>query len=85
MHTDNTHTHAARDERVHLLLLELSDGVLCLFQTLAGHAALLPDHRQLPLDDVVLLGFLRPRHLTLRNGDMAAAARGSVGGQPVMM
>lgn len=52
---------------LHLLLLQLSDGILCFLQTLAGRAALLPHHRQLPLDHVVLFGLLRPGHLALRS------------------
>lgn len=51
----------------HLLLLQLPDGVLCFLQALAGGAALLPHHSQLPLDHVVFLGLLRSRHLTLEN------------------
>ncbi len=50
---------------VYLLLLQLSDGVLRFLEALAGGIALLPHHRQLPLDHIVLLCFLRPRHLTL--------------------
>lgn len=49
----------------YLLLLQLPDGVLCFLEALAGCVALLPHHRQLPLDHVVLLCFLCPRHLTL--------------------
>lgn len=51
---------------VYPLLLQLFDGVLCFLQTLGGRVTLLPHHRQLSLDHVVLLGFLRPRHLTLK-------------------
>lgn len=47
------------------LLLQLSDGILCFLEALAGRGALLPHHRQLPLDHVVLLRFLGPCDLTL--------------------
>ncbi len=49
----------------YLLLLQLSDGVLSSLQALACCVALLPHHRQLTLDHVVLLCFLCSRHLTL--------------------
>lgn len=52
----------------YLLLLELPDGALGLLQVLGRRAALLPHHRQLPLDDVVLLRLLRPCHLPLSTG-----------------
>lgn len=49
----------------YLLLLQLADGALRLLQVLGRGAALLPHHRQFPLDDVVLLGLLRACHLPL--------------------
>lgn len=60
---------------IYPLLLQLSDGVLRFLQALAGRAALLPHHRQLPLDHIVLLCFLCPRHLTLKQ--QAREGRGS--------
>lgn len=62
---------------IYLLLLQLSDGLLRFLQALAGCVVLLPHHRQLPLDYVVLLRFLCPRHLTLEQ----QARRGGGGGQ----
>lgn len=50
---------------VYLLLLQLSDGVLSFLKALTGRGALLPHHSKLTLDNIVLLCFLRPRHLTL--------------------
>lgn len=58
---------------VHLLLLQLSDGVLGFLQTLVGRVALLPHHRQLPLDHIVLLCFLSSRHLTLCSWKMGVS------------
>ncbi|TNN60027.1 hypothetical protein EYF80_029785 [Liparis tanakae] len=49
--------------------------LLPLQSALAGCVVLLPHHRQLPLDHIVLLRFLRPRHLTLEQ-----QARGEGGG-----
>lgn len=48
-----------------LLVLQLADGGLGPLEVLGGRGAALLHHRQLPLDDVVLLGLLRPRHLAL--------------------
>lgn len=63
---------------VYLLLLQLPDGVLCFLKALTGCVALLPHHRQLPLDHVVLLCFLRPRHLTLKQHARGGWSKSSV-------
>lgn len=62
-HAKHSLLYASSDD---LLLLQLSNGVLRLLQTLAGCVALLPHHRQFALDHIVLLGFLRPGHLALK-------------------
>lgn len=61
-----------RTPRLYLLLLQLPDGALCLLQVLGRRATLLPHHRQLPLDDVVLFCLLRPCHLPLGTARMGA-------------
>jgi len=48
-----------------LLVLQLPDGGLGALQVLSGRGAALLHHRELPLDDVVLLRLLRPCHLAL--------------------
>lgn len=57
-----------------LLVLQLADGALGALQVLGGGGAALLHHRQLPLDDVVLLRLLRPRHLAL--GDSTGEGTG---------
>lgn len=66
-----------------LLVLQLTDGGLGALQVLGGRGAALLHHRQLPLDDVVLLCLLRPCHLALGTaGDVSPPWRGVPGSPP---
>lgn len=57
--------HLGTSGDTNLLVLQLADGGLGALQVLGGRGAALLHHRQLPLDDVVLLRLLRPCHLAL--------------------